>query len=354
LLFREQPALGSGAASYNVLFEKYRPEKFTAEPQWTHNDYLNTLGDYGTVGFVLCFGAMAGIAVRCGWRRGDQRAGGEARVAEDEDDFATPGFVSALAAGLVAFGLQLFVDFHFKIPALALAFATVAALVVQLRWRVARRTPSGAPNALSRVGPAVVALGCVVGVLGWIVPMFRAEALRYRAHQSIDRLALDKADAAGYRRVLSGARSDLIDAVELDPRNAHAWADLAYAISLATSAEPERVPDKAWLAELGRDAESAANQALALTPAVGEFYIRRGVARDLQGRWLEAGDDFAQAIGLSPAHALTWYYYAYHQTLDRRGRGMAEASVAFCLRLDPANPEGLALRQHLTISAKAP
>ncbi|MBI5767478.1 MAG: O-antigen ligase family protein [Verrucomicrobia bacterium] len=353
-LFREHPAVGSGAASYNVLFEKHRPERFFSEPQWTHNDYLNTLGDYGAVGFVLCFGAMAAIGARCWWRRGNDPAGAVPAASGSTDDFAAASFHAALAAGLAAFGLQLFVDFHFKIPALALSFAVVSALVVRERWPVATRGRVGTWPALRRVVCVGGAIGCMAAVLAWVVPMYRAEALRYRAHQGIDRLALERANAAGYRRVLSWVRADLVDAVELDPRNAHAWADLAYAISLATSAEPERLADRAWLAELGRDAEAAANQALALTPAVGEFFIRRGVARDLQGRWLEAGDDFSTAVGLNPTHALTWYYHAYHHSLDRRGRGMAEASLAFCLRLDPNNPEGLALRQLLAISAKAP
>jgi O-antigen ligase len=43
-LFREHPVIGTGAGSYDVLFEKYRPEGFADRPLYAHNDYLNTCG----------------------------------------------------------------------------------------------------------------------------------------------------------------------------------------------------------------------------------------------------------------------------------------------------------------------
>ena len=49
----ERPLFGTGAGSYGVLFERYRPERFWDDPHWAHNDYLNTLSDYGIVGLLL-------------------------------------------------------------------------------------------------------------------------------------------------------------------------------------------------------------------------------------------------------------------------------------------------------------
>ena len=124
LIFRDHPAWGGGAGSYNVLFEKYRPEGYQDEPLWPHDDYLNTLSDYGAVGFVLFFGVGAGVAWR-GWR-------GRAPRARDWLD--EPAMAGAMVAGLAAFGLQLLLEFHFKIPALAMAFAVITALLVQRAW----------------------------------------------------------------------------------------------------------------------------------------------------------------------------------------------------------------------------
>ena len=344
-LFREHPAVGTGAGSYNVLFEQRRPEGFLPEPQWAHNDYLNTLSDYGAVGFVLFFGACGAIAWRCARNRREA-------LPPAADALDAPGFIGALVVGVAAFAMQLFVDFHFKIPALAMVFATVCALIVQ------RFLPAGAPvsqpSPRSRGLGGLAAIAFVAATVFCVVPRFRAEALRNRAHEAIDRVALHHPDTAGYRAALPGARADLARAITLDPANAQAWADLAYAVSLAPHAEPARIGDQAWIAALGREAEAAAERALALTTASGEFFIRRGVARDMQDRWLEGGGDFTKAITLNPTQPRAWYYYAYHLSLNPRESGMTEAALAFCLRLDPGNSDGLALRQHLAISRKAP
>lgn len=338
-LFEEHPALGTGAGSYNVLFEKYRPEKFPGEPQWAHNDYLNTLSDYGGVGFVLFFGGWAAIAVRC--LRRQRRL--ESRPSAS-DWLDSPAVIAGLAIGALAFALQLFVDFHFKIPALAMAWAVVTALIVQHVWPTsvtAGRLP------MARAIGLGMAAAVLAGTALAVVPRFRGEALRYRARQAIDEVPLSP-DAASYRAILTPARSDLALAVEFDPANAQAWADASYAASLWAHVEPSRNAD------LGREAEQAANRALAVTTVVGEFWIRRGMGRDMQGRWLEGGADFNRAVTLCPQNALTWYYYAYHLSLNSPSRPLAEAAVLFCLRLDAGNAPGLALRQRLAISPKAP
>ena len=335
-LWREHPAVGSGAGSFNVLFEKYRPEQFVNEPQWAHNDYLNTLSDYGAIGFVLFFGVAAFIAWRCFRARTD---------AADEGDWLDASTtVVALATGLLAFALQLFVDFHFKIPALAMVFATVAALVVQRRWPAQR--PHLASMAV-QVGYAVVAASVVLGGWAFALPTFSAEALRNTARQKINRLAGASVTSPEYRDRLMESRSGLERSAALDPANAQAWSDMAYAASLWAYIVPQAVP------ALGIEAETAASRAIALAPACAEFWIRRGVARDMRGRWFDGSLDFVQATTLASNSAWVWFYYADHLSRRASERGLAEAALALCLRLDPQNQDALALRQRLAISREA-
>ncbi|HVS51506.1 MAG TPA: O-antigen ligase family protein [Opitutaceae bacterium] len=337
-IFREHPAVGGGAGSYNVLFEKFRPEGFRDEPQWAHNDYLNTLSDYGLVGLGLFFGGCTIIAWRC--------VRGRCGVDDGATDrFASSKVMTALAIGLLAFALQLFVDFHFKIPALAMVFAVIAALVVQRRWpvRVACQ-----PSSIGRGPLLILAAGAVLGMWFFVVPLFRAEALRYRARQRIDRLAGMSVDAPDYRAQLAESRAELARAVAIDPANAQAWSDTAYAAALWGHISRAEVP------ELGREAEAAASRALALTPACAEFWIRRGVARDMQGRWFDASVDMARATTLAPNAGWVWFYYADHMNKKRTERGLTEAALALCLRLDPQNQEGLVLRQQLAITKEPP
>ncbi len=333
-IFREHPAWGGGAASFNVLFEKFRPNQFQDEPIWAHNDYVNTLSDYGAVGFILFFGAAAGVA----WRTA------RSRRAVTRDWLESPAVAGAMAMGVLAFALQLFVDFHFKIPALAMACGIMAALVV-------RRS---APEETAPVGPierlvcGLVAAGLIAGWATWFAPMYRGEALRYAARQSLNRLALTEPDKVELAATLVAARADLAQAVALDPRNAQAWADLAYTISLQDHVTKDRT------AELGRESEDAAKRALAITSVVPEFWVRRGVALDMQGRRAEAGDHFVKALTLAPANGLVWFYQAFHLSLNKGDPGLALAAVDFSLRLDPGNREAQSLRKRLASGRREP
>lgn len=324
-IFREHPATGGGAGSYNVLLEKFRPENFQDDAQWAHNDYLNTLSDYGAVGFGLIFGAIAVVVFRTCRQRG-----ADAEAAKE------PVAAAALGIGLLAFALQLFVDFHFKIPALGMACALVAALAVQSRWPVA--TPAG--NSLRLFN--LIAAAAVVGFTALrAAPHFRGEALRYDVRRRIDSFALGPGGAGEERVLLTFALPRVRRAVEIDPANAQAWADLAYVLTLTTHIESGRN------AALGAEAEQAARRALAIAPVVSEFWLRLGVALDLQGRWSDAGAAFNEALRLAPNNATGWFYQGYHFSLRPNFHKLAVAAVATCLRLDPSRRDAEALRQRL-------
>ena len=326
-LFHEQPWVGTGAGSYNVLFEKYRPENYQMEPQWAHNDYLNTLGDYGAVGFVLSFGVFGLLAVWAAWRRS---------VSVPAAGVFGPALLrQGLGIGLGAFMLQLLVDFHFKIPALAAAAAVVAAILTT------PRTSTGPVSRGSRFVSAGLLLGLVVAMVAWVMPHYRAEAARYAARQSLDTLWRTESGPE-YRLKLQAAIAGLESAVQLNPANAQAWADFAYATTLRAHAEPG-----ADHAALGRAAEELADRALGLSSVVPEFWIRRAIARDMQGKWFPAGNDLIQALQLAPANAWVWYYHAYHLSLNPSGLSQARAAVAYSLRLDPGNHSAQLLRQQL-------
>ena len=325
-LWREAPLLGTGAGSYNVLFERHRPEHFWDEPQWAHNDYLNTLSDYGAVGFILGFGGMAGL----GWA-----AVRRSRSAPPAD---IP--VVALAVGLGAFALALLVDFHLKLPALAMVVACIAAEAVGAVW-------PGSSMPAKRSSPSwrvllAAAATLVVGVAGLrILPESRAEGLRDEARRKIDRLAFQPVPAAAELIVLTDVRAKLARAVALDAGNAQAWSDGAYAAVLIGRL------DQTQTAALGIEAEQSVRRALAQTEVVPEFWWRLGVALDMQGRWAEGGEAFARSVTLAPNLPQAWFYTAYHFGLNPMTRPMALTAVATCLRLDPWFRGAEALRDQL-------
>jgi MFS family permease len=339
-LFRSAPAWGTGGGSFNVLFERHRPEKFRDEPQWAHNEYLNTLSDYGVVGFALFFGPCLALAIRGASRRRDE-------AEETSGDWlGAPALPTALGIGLFAFAVQMVVDYHLKLPALAMLAATLTGLAIGMTWP-ARRTKDAPPRATT-VGFAFAGAAVAAGFFLAVIPIYRGEALRNTAKQTMERLVGQSPTTPAYRDTLGRVTGDLVRAVSISPENGQAWADLSYATALKALAKP------AETAALGKEAEAAADRALALSKVHPDFWIRRGVGRDMQGRWLEGGNDFIQATSIAPRNAFAWYYYAEHYYRRPTGKYLADAALAFCLRLDPGNQAGLALRQRLAISQGAP
>jgi len=333
-LFREHPAAGTGAGSYNVLLERHRPTMFWDSPGWAHNDYLNTLSDYGVAGFLLSFGVLAvvgGLELRRLQRERGKPAGPVA--SEWQWSAARTGIV----IGLVAFALQLFVDFNLKIPALAQTAAVLLALA--LGPASDRPEAGGRSLRLPRAFAIAAALAVAVAVPAAVWPIYRAETLRYAARETLDRLVAHPPGPATAAQRLQAAHDRLAQAVRIDPRNAQAWGDLADAGLAQARLTPADAP------QLAEEAEQAASRALGLSHAVAEFYVRRAQAYDLEGRWRDAWADFTQALALAPHRADIWYYYAYHLSL--RDLESARAALATCLSLDPWNGPALAFQKHL-------
>ena len=329
-IWEEAPWLGTGAASYNVIFDRYRPPHFRNEPDWAHNDYLNTLSDYGVVGFGLAGGAGAAL-LWAAWR--------EVKRRRRAGSVAGPGLDSwrarlGLWLGLIAFAAHLAVDFHTKIPALAFAGALVLALAL--------RRDAGGGAAPTRVGLTLAALPVAFVLLAcaWRAErLYGAEALRFEPRRQIDRVAQGQ---TSLDRAVPAALAKFQQAVKVDPANAEAWGDLSYAVALSWHVTQGDV------VAVGRRAEVAARRALALCPLVAEFWVHQGVAVDMQGRRSEAGEAFRRALALAPHNAEWHYYYAHHLSAEPGRRAEALAAVETCLSLDPTNAQAKALRTRLT------
>lgn len=247
--------------------------------------------------------------------------------------------------GIAAFLMQLTVDFSLKIPALGMAFAAMLAVLVRQQWSVA----SPMNPVLSRPRTwLMIALAAAVLMLTFFVtvPFYRAEAIRQTAKRSTD--GMGRADEEPTADSLTKIRDRLLTASQMSPKNGYIWADLAYVTGLLARSEPARA------LELGRDAERFANRALACSTAVADFWVRRSVALDLQGRWIEAGGDLVKALELAPTRGGVWFQQAVHLSLDRTDPARAMAAVSFCLRLDPGNREAHALRERLAERSHAP
>ena len=74
-MWRDHVWFGVGPGHYDAYFRLYRPQSMQARPEYAHNDYLNTLADWGVVGCGILFAGLAllftGVAKT--WKAGNGR-----------------------------------------------------------------------------------------------------------------------------------------------------------------------------------------------------------------------------------------------------------------------------------------
>ncbi|EEF62854.1 O-antigen ligase family protein [Pedosphaera parvula] len=128
--------LGVGPDHFDYVFRIYRPEDVQLRPGRAHNDYLNTLADWGLVGTIIVLAAwiLLYAGVWKSWRA----------VRGVQDDFSRKksnkyAFVMGASLGLFAVLLHATVDFNLHTPAVAiLAISLMAILSSHLRFATER------------------------------------------------------------------------------------------------------------------------------------------------------------------------------------------------------------------------
>jgi O-antigen ligase len=128
-MWQDHPWTGVGPAHFDYRFRAYRPPSNYAQgrPDRVHNDYLNTLVDWGIIGAALVASAWAlfGWGVLRSWKY-VQRAQNDLSIKRSNRS----AFVLGGCLGLLAILVHSFVDFNLHVPANAILAVTLLALVV--------------------------------------------------------------------------------------------------------------------------------------------------------------------------------------------------------------------------------
>ncbi|MGA2685712.1 MAG: O-antigen ligase family protein [Verrucomicrobiota bacterium] len=289
-MWRDHFWVGVGPAHYDYRFRQYRPETMQMRPGWVHNDYLNLLADWGTVGGLV---VLAGMAVfGAGWIRTWK----EIRHPRENDparglDNRLALFLGA-STGLLALAVHSVVDFNLHIPANAILGVTwLAWLSDNRQWATERRgLTAGLP--VRALVTLVLAVGMVyLGCQEW--------------RQGREQLWLARA------RVLpdfSSARTAVLEkAFDAEPMNF----ETAYEIGEGYRTQSFNG---------GQDYEELAKTAMVwyvrgmkLDRYEGYDYLRYGMCLDWLGRHAEAGPFFNRAEALDPngyytAANVGWHY----------------------------------------------
>lgn len=126
---------GTGPAHFDARFRQYRPDDIQMRPLYAHNDYLNTLADWGLAGALVIAAAVLLLfwGVFQSWK-----------FVRRANDLTTKrsnrsAFVLGAAAGLLALLAHSAVDFNMHIPAnAAVAIALMAMITGHLRFATER------------------------------------------------------------------------------------------------------------------------------------------------------------------------------------------------------------------------
>jgi O-antigen ligase len=203
-MWQNHPWLGVGPGHFDYRFPQYRLPTNSVQPRpdRVHNDYLNTLVDWGIVGFILvvaAWGLVLATVLRV-WKYIQRPVGDLVRSNHE----SSPGqsnrtaFVTGAVSGLAALLLHSLFDFNMHIPANALLVVTLLALLAgHIRFATERWWFSGLParTAVTVLAGLFVVVLSATGVRGARETFWLRRAER-AAPESAERLALLQRAAA--------------------------------------------------------------------------------------------------------------------------------------------------------------
>jgi O-antigen ligase len=147
-IFEDHPLWGGGPGHFDSEFARYRPPMVQVRPVYAHNDYLNTLAEWGVTGLaiiaaacaLLFYGALktwpallqADLEVG-GWQKSDKAA-----------------FLMGACMGLLTLLFHSVVDFNMHVPANAVIAVTLMALISS-QWRFATERYWKNPGRLGKI-----------------------------------------------------------------------------------------------------------------------------------------------------------------------------------------------------------
>lgn len=275
-LWEENPWWGIGPGHYDYRFRQYRPEIVQARPVHAHNDFLNTLADWGVAGTAMVAAAWvllyAGVLKTWRFVRGNPNDLGT----KPSNKFA---FVLGASLGLLALLFHSVVDFNMHIPANAILAITLMALLSSHLRFLTERYWVGVSRWGKIAATAVVMVGSIyLAQQGW------RHAAEYKW---LRRASQARAFSPEQARLLTRAFA-------AEPRNA----ETAYALG-----EAYRIQSL----EGGPDYRNLANAAMEwfgrctkLNPYNGYGFLRYGMCLDWAERSSESAPYFDRAEQLDP------------------------------------------------------
>jgi O-antigen ligase/tetratricopeptide (TPR) repeat protein len=267
---------GVGPAHFDYRFPEYRPAIIQERPNRAHNDYLNLLADWGTVGGAIVLSGL-GIFMLGLWKTWPH-------VRRAEVDFGRGlsnrfAFFLGASGGLFSLAVHSVADFNLHIPANALVGVTLLALLSSnLRFATAQYwRRAGAPTKLAFT-IALAATTILFVMDGW-----------RRGHEAF---WLGKAER---QEAFSPEKEALLQkAFASEPQNFQTAYDIGECLRNQSFAGGDD------FANLAHEAGDWYSQAIRLNPYYGYSFLRTGMCLDWLGQSGAAEKYYEEAEPLDP------------------------------------------------------
>jgi O-antigen ligase len=309
-IFQEHPWWGAGPGSFQYLYPRVANVYAQAVPRNAHNDYLNTLCEWGLAGFAIVMAALALLldgVIRV-WpfvTRGPAGLGSK--------NSSRAAFVLGAALGLLAILIHSMVDFNMQVPANAVTAISLMALLTA-HWRFGTERFWFNPGSFGKVLLAAAAAGAV-----WFLGREGLQAGRefYWLESGLNAATWERQveDFKRAERIQPG--NYITDYMLGESYRIHAWQGNAGSDDLAREAMP-------WL-----------ERAMALNPYDYETWLSYGRCLDWLDRPKEATRYFVQGLELFPHSARAQWMFASH-CLVLRNYSIAQFWLGLSMQVAPS------------------
>ncbi len=312
-LFVEQPILGQGAASFNDLFERFRPLGFVHEPIWVHNEYLNTLSDYGLLGFSLVLFPLVFSLVQ------------SFKALKIHPDWLSTG----LFLSLMAYAVHCFFDFNCRIPGLFLTAALVYTRLLKLQalgeWTL--------PKPYSLLGPCF-ALGLVY--LAW--PYYQADVICQKVETTLYKSDIEDKSTPS-NSPYKAWEKELLTGLAWDTNHDALWFKLSQVYYGLHTLDGH--------ASFKAKSLSSIEKALEHRPIYWIYWVHYALGLIAGGEVSKALGALQTALNLAPFQWRAWYYYAFCLKIENTRPDKSLEAIEHCLFLNAKNPLAESLRTEI-------
>jgi len=292
--YKLSPLIGTGGATYQYHAREFRPAQIQVDPVYAHNDYLQLLAEYGSVGLVAAL-VFIFCHVWFGWKAliysVTERPAARFRMQSN----ALALNIGALAS-IAIYLVHSFLDFNLHIPANAMLMGFIFGMLANPG--IVMPNVNETHEKVSRyLKLALPAIGVWIAAFG--LPTLPAE---YFAEQS--RVALRE---ERYEEAITFAELGLAG----DKKNPYLSLYLGQAhASLAESTTNSAVARSSYTA-----AVDAFRHGIQLYPKEQWLLVGLGSALDGLGRFDEARNFYKKAVAANPTSGPIHLYYATHLRL---------------------------------------